>query len=85
MYADDPTIPPREIIETFKVAYVKVNACDPLIAYRGNQWFVVNGEPVHRQMVIREIARLRGMAQRQTLKSTDRSMLMRLIDKLRGM
>jgi hypothetical protein len=85
VYADDPSIPPREIIETFKLAYSKVNSCDPIIVYRGNQWFIVNGEAVHRQMVIREIARLRGLAQKQTLRHADKGIINRLIAKLRGM
>lgn len=85
MIADDPTIPPREIIASFKFAYQKVNNCDPIIVYRGNHWYIVNGEAVHRAMVLREIARLRSMAQRQTLRNTDRSILTRLIAKLRGM
>jgi hypothetical protein len=85
VYADDPGVTPREIIETFRSAYKLVNACDPVIVYRGNQWFIVNGEAVHRAMVIREIARLRGLAQKQTMKQTDKSILTRLIAKLRGM
>lgn len=85
MIADDPTLPPREIVESFKLAYAKVNNCNPQIAYRGNHWYMVNGEAVHRAMVIREIARLRAMSQRQTLRQTDKSILTRLIAKLRGM
>ncbi|MCK6578883.1 MAG: hypothetical protein L6Q98_12330 [Anaerolineae bacterium] len=81
----EPAISPREIVESFKFAYAKVNNCDPIIVYRGNHWYIINGEAVHRTMVMREIARLRGVAQRQTLHNTDRSILTRLINKLRGL
>ncbi|MBK8022937.1 MAG: hypothetical protein IPK19_16280 [Chloroflexi bacterium] len=82
---EDPSISPRDIIENFKFAYAKVNNSEPFIVYRGNHWYIVNGEAVHRAMVIREIARLRGVAQKQTLRTTDRSLLNRLINKLRGL
>ncbi len=85
MIADDPTIPPREVVDSFRSAYVSVNNCDPQIFYRGNHWYMVNGEAVHRVMVLRETWRLRGMAQRQSLKNTDKSILSRLINKLRGL
>lgn len=85
MNVDDPSIPPADIVASFKLAYNKVNAREPNIFYRGNQWFIVNGEAVHRQMVMRELARLRALAQQQNLKNTDRSILTRLINKLRGL
>jgi hypothetical protein len=85
MVADDPTLPPRYIVEHFRKAYANVHKRDPMVRYMGNHWYYVNGETVHRGTLIEEIARLRELAQRQTLIKGDRSLIQKLIAKLRNM
>jgi len=48
MVADDPTLPPRYIVEHFRKAYHGVHKRDPMVRYMGNHWYYVNGETVHR-------------------------------------
>jgi hypothetical protein len=85
MIADDPTLPPRYIVEDYRQAYKRVNKREPQCRYIGNHWYNVNGETVHRAELMNEIARLRDLAQRATLMHTDRSMISRLIARLRAL
>ena len=85
LVADDPTLPPRYIVEHFRKAYNGVHKREPMVRYMGNHWYYVNGETVHRSMLIEEIARLRELSQRQTLIRGDRSLIQKLIAKLRNM
>jgi hypothetical protein len=80
---DDPTIPPRYIVEGYRKAYARVHRREPQCRYIGNHWYNVNGETVHRATLTDEIARLRTLDQRSG--RADRSVIQRLIDKLRGM
>jgi hypothetical protein len=48
------------------------------------EWYQVNGETVHRLTLFGEISRLRSLAQQQRLAKTDRSIVQRLIAKLRA-
>ena len=82
---DDPTIPPRYIVEGYRKAYARIHRRDPQCRYLGNHWYSVNGETVHRATLTGEITRLRSMEQRAGGGSGDRSVIQRLIDKLRGM
>lgn len=84
MIGDDPTLPPRYVVEDYRKAYKRVNKRDPQCRYIGNHWYNVNGETVHRAELMNEIARLRDLAQRTTLMNTDRSMISRLISRLRS-
>lgn len=86
MIADDPTLPPRYVVENYRRAYATINGRDPFVRYMGNHWYQVNGETVHRSTLMEEIARLRTLSQRQNIKAnTDKSVIQRLIAKLRSL
>ena len=85
MVADDPTLPPRYVVENYRRAYNMINGREPTVRYMGNHWYNVNGETVHRSTLMEEIARLRNMSQRQTLVRTDKSVIQRLISRLRNL
>jgi hypothetical protein len=82
---DDPTLPPRYVVDIYRKAYETCYKCEPIIRYIGNHWYSVNGETVHRVTLMEEIARLRAANQKQHLKNSDRGLIQRLIDKLRRM
>ncbi|MDZ4763494.1 MAG: hypothetical protein SGI73_03010 [Chloroflexota bacterium] len=83
--ADDPTLPPRYIVETYRKAYESLYSCVPKIRYLGNHWYTVNDETVHRVTLMEEIARLRTANQKQDLMKTDKGIIKKLINKLRGL
>jgi len=86
MVADDPTLPPRYVVENYRRAYTVINGREPFVRYMGNHWYNVNGETVHRSTLMEEIARLRNLSQRQTITSkTDKSVIHRLIARLRSL
>ncbi len=61
---DDPSLPPRYVVDNYRRAYSLANGRDPSVRYMGNHWYNVNGETVHRTTLTQEIARLRSMSQR---------------------
>jgi hypothetical protein len=81
---DDPSIPPRYIVEGYRQAYRRIHDREPQCRYIGNHWYNVNGETVHRATLMDEIARLRGLARRPYVINADKSVVQRLIAKLRG-
>jgi replication initiation and membrane attachment protein DnaB len=85
--ADDSgsTLTPKHIMETYRRAYKQVHGQEPHIAHQFAEWYQVNGETVHRVTLFGEISRLRGLAQQQrlTAENTDKSLIQRLINKLR--
>ena len=86
MIADDPTLPPRYVVENYRRAYTVINGREPFVRYMGNHWYNVNGETVHRSTLMEEIARLRNLSQRQTITTkTDKSVIHRLIARLRSL
>lgn len=86
MVCDDPTLPPRYVVENFRRAYLVLNGREPAVRYMGNHWYFVNGETVHRATLMEEIARLRNMSQRQNLnRMHDKSVIQRLINRLRAL
>ncbi|MFO7321031.1 MAG: hypothetical protein DIU68_004830 [Chloroflexota bacterium] len=82
---DDPTIPPRYIVDGYRKAYQSVHAREPQCRYIGNHWYIVNGETVHRAMLIDEIARLRSLMPAPKPPNAEKSVIQRLIAKLRGL
>ena len=82
---NDPTIPPRYIVEGYRKAYARIHSREPQCRYIGNHWYNVNGETVHRATLTDEIARLRNLDQRDNSGRPDRTIIQRLIDRLRGM
>ena len=85
MVADDPTLPPRYVVENYRRAYQVVNGREPFVRYMGNHWYNVNGETVHRSTLMEEIARLRNQSQRQHMVKADKSVIQRLIARLRSL
>jgi hypothetical protein len=86
MVADDPTLPPRYVVENYRRAYTSFNGREPAVRYMGNHWYNVNGETVHRSTLMEEIARLRMMSQRQTIVANkDKGVIQRLIARLRSL
>lgn len=84
---DDPTIPPRYIVEGYRKAYKSIHEREPQCRYIGNHWYNVNGETVHRAMLMDEIARLRSLIPAPPPKpaGAEKSVIQRLIAKLRGL
>jgi hypothetical protein len=81
---NDATLSPKHIVENYRHAYKQVHGKDPHITHVFAEWYQVNGETVHRVTLFGEISRLRGLAQQQRLATTDKSIVQRLIAKLRG-
>ena len=85
MVVDDPTLPPRYVVENYRRAYAVVNGREPFVRYMGNHWYNVNGETVHRSTLMEEIARLRNQSQRRiNVGKTEKSVIQRLIARLRS-
>ena len=86
MVVDDPTLPPRYVVENYRRAYMQVNRREPFVRYMGNHWYNVNGETVHRATLMEEIARLRSQSQRRiNVAKADKSVIQRLIARLRSL
>lgn len=85
MSSDAPTLTPQIIIESYQRAFQQVHGHQPGVIHVGGQWYRVGGELIHRVTLLQEITRLSEIAQRQTLPRTDKSLIQRLIFKLRGM
>lgn len=83
--ADDPTLPPRYVVDTYRRVYQSAHGREPAVRYMGNHWYSVNGETVHRITLMEEIARLRDLSQKQHLVRPDKSLIQRLISRLRAM
>ena len=82
---DDPTLTPQIIVDHYIRIYHKVNGQQPSVRHVGGPWYVVNGETVHRIMLMTEIQRLHEEAHHQkTFAPPNRSMIQRLITRLRG-
>lgn len=84
--ADDPTLPPRYVVENYRRAYTTINGREPFVRYMGNHWYNVNGETVHRTTLMEEIARLRTQSQRSlNIAKAEKSVIQRLIARLRSL
>jgi hypothetical protein len=84
MYSPEAaTLSPNQILEQYQRAYKQIHGCEPQVMHMFAEWYQVNGETVHRLTLFGEISRLRGLAQQQRLARTDRSIVQRLIAKLR--
>ncbi|MBE2269688.1 MAG: hypothetical protein IAE80_15735 [Anaerolinea sp.] len=83
--SDDTLLPPRYVVENYKKAYLVINGKEPSIRYVGNQWYSVNGETVHRVTLLEEIARLRELSNKQSLQQTPKSVIQRLISRLKAL
>lgn len=83
-YTDDTTLSPQSIIEGYCRAYQQVYGRQPQIMHVFAEWYQVNGEMVHRVAIFGEITRLLDLYKRQRAQKTDKSMIQRLIAKLRA-
>jgi hypothetical protein len=86
-YHDATTLTPKSIVDAFQRAYHQVYGRDAQVVHMFAEWYQVNGETVHRLTLFGEISRLRGLAQHQQQQhksSTDKSVIQRLIARLRG-
>lgn len=81
----DPTLPPRYIVESYRQAFRSVHGREPQIRYMGNHWYHVNGETVHRLTLIEEIGRLAEMEHISQPVRPDKSIIQRLIAKIRSL
>jgi hypothetical protein len=83
--SDATTLTPQGIVDGFSQAYQQVYKKCPTVRYMGNAWYQVNGELLHRAFMLQETARLHDLARQQRAHTADRSVISRLIAKLRGM
>lgn len=86
-YHDATTLTPKSIVDAFQRAYHQVYGREAQVVHMFAEWYQVNGETVHRITLFGEISRLRGLAQHQQQQrqsSTDKSVIQRLIARLRG-
>ncbi len=83
---DGATLTSRDIIEAFQRAYKQVYGRDAQVVHMFAEWYTINGETVHRITLFSEIARLTELARVQAAQrkpTPDRSMVQRLIARLR--
>jgi hypothetical protein len=98
------TLSTEQIADEYIYAYRLVYGVLPDVSYAGNQWYRVDGQPVHYTMLVRETARLADLARLQHERRYERpeeaptqptrppamqqrpqrSMIQRIIEKLRG-
>ncbi len=79
----DATLTPQIIAESYERIYLEVNGVPPTIRHVGGPWYYVNGETVHRFALMTEITRLQELAEVQRRARADRSVIQRLISRLR--
>ncbi len=95
---DSRTLTPQFIVDSFQNAYRQVYGRDAQVVHMFAEWYTVNGETVHRMTLFSETSRLRELAKQQQAAQqvqqaqqqsqrkplADRSMVQRLIARLRG-
>ncbi len=80
---ENPTLTPQQIIDSYQRAYRQVHGQEPHVAHLFAEWYQVNGETVHRVTLFGEISRLSGLAQHHRVKPTDKTLVQKLIARLR--
>jgi hypothetical protein len=83
-YPNDATLTSQSIVESYRHAYRKVYGREPQIMHIFAEWYQVNGEMVHRVALLGEITRLLELHKQQRIQKTDKSIIHRLIAKLRA-
>lgn len=91
---NDQTLTPHMILAGYSDLYQKIYQHAPEADYMGNSWYRVNGELVHRSVLLSEIDRLRDIrevtlqpllrTEQPQQRETKRTAVHRLIAKLRG-
>ncbi|NJO83548.1 MAG: hypothetical protein HC828_12505 [Blastochloris sp.] len=82
---DDVPLHPDALMYEFCRAYERVYGCPVHMRYRGSGWFVIDNEYVHYRLVRAEVNRLRLLVRKQDFAREKRSILTRLIQKVRGL
>ncbi len=82
---ENASVNPQYVMDAFHRAYYLVHKRDPQIAHLFDDWYQVNGETIHRLTLFHEITRLRDLAQKHRLASADKTVVQRLIARLRGL
>lgn len=80
---NNPTLTPQQIIDSYQRAYRQVHGQEPHVTHLFAEWYQVQGETVHRVTLFGEISRLRGLTQHQRTITTDKTLVQRLIARLR--
>jgi hypothetical protein len=75
---------PETVIKNYTYAHWLVYGSEPEMHYIGNGWYRINGEMVHHRLITEETDRLRDLARQKRLNGRNRSMVQRLIDRLRS-
>jgi len=74
-----------DFVTEYTNAFWRVYTQEPRIYYMGNQWYQVNGNPLHHSILVQEIARLNDLANMRHAEAHKKSMVGRLIKRLRGL
>lgn len=82
--SDAVTLTPKEIVEQFQRVYRQAYGHEPQVNHMFAEWYQINGETVHRMTMFSEIGRLRTIAQQRVPQRADRTLVQRLIARLRG-
>lgn len=77
------TLPTNSIIEEYLKIYQQVYDQEARAYYIGSQWYQVNGQALHQSLMMREISRLKDLAQVKLMRQTKKGAIQRLIAKLR--
>ena len=74
-----------EFVAEYSEAFWRVYNQEARIYYMGNQWYQVNGKPLHHTVLVQEIARLNDLANMRHAEAKKKSMVGKLIKRLRGL
>ncbi len=81
----DATVKPKQVLDAYRRAYQMVHHREPHVVHLFDDWYQVNGETVHRLALFGEITRLRELSQKHRVSTTDKSVIQRLIARLRSL
>ena len=85
MTLTETTLTSADIVEDYGCAYRLVYDKTPNVRYIGNQWYAINGQTVHRSVILSETDRLQNLARQRVRRQTDKGVVSRIIAKLRNM
>jgi hypothetical protein len=87
MTLTETTLTSADIVADYGYAYRLVYDRAPAVRYVGNQWYAINGQTVHRSVVLSETERLHDLARKRVRarSKTDKGVISRIIAKLRNM
>ncbi len=85
MTAANATLAPHHLLQDYWRAYRLAFGKQPTVRYVGNQWYLLNGELVHRSDIELETTRLNSLARQRHLHNADKGMIQRMIARLRNL